>query len=115
MTKPPSTPTKLKRPYRLKKTPTPDVADVATPPIALREADAAYQRQAEREINKLTAKLSYAITGFNRALDLTAAERIKGGISIETAHDQVKQSRAEFDAGLAAIDARYDPAEGEAS
>lgn len=55
----------------------------------------------------LTAKLSRAITGFNRALDLLAAERLKGGISIETAHEQVIKARQEFDAGLAAIDAQH--------
>lgn len=73
----------------------------------------------QRHSSLLAAKLTRAITGFNRALDLVAAERMKGGISIETALDQVQQARREFDAGLAAIDDEYDakhaPSEGAAS
>lgn len=65
-------------------------------------------KEQERANTILTAKLSRAITGFNRVLDLLAAERIKGGISIEVAHDQVIKARQEFDAGLEAIDDEYD-------
>lgn len=68
-------------------------------------------RTYRRERDILAAKFSYAICEFNRALDAIAIERMKGGMPIDTAYERVVEARKEFDAGLAAVDAKHAPEE----
>jgi transcriptional regulator with XRE-family HTH domain len=61
--------------------------------------------RAERDL--LQRKFLHMINAFNRALDGLAVERIKAGMSIDTAYQHVQAERQECDNGLVEIDAQH--------